>query len=104
MSRGRVAILNAALEALEGAKEPEAEFVRQAYRAALPIAASESPQAATAYEQLKLGIIPKQRAVLAGMRERGEIGDEAYHRLEEELDWAELNAAPAGHFQPLTTD
>lgn len=104
VSRGRVAIVNAALTELEGATEPEAEFVRQGYRAALPIAASETPQAATAYEQIKLKLIPKQRAVLAGMRERGEIGDEAFHRLEEELDWAELNAAPAGHFQPLTTD
>ena len=31
------------------------------------------------------------------------IGDEAYHRPEEEIDWAELDAAPAGRFQPLTT-
>jgi monovalent cation/hydrogen antiporter len=104
VSRGRVAIINVALEELEGAPEPEAAFVRQAYRAALPIAQSSTPQAATGYEQLKLKIIPKQRAALAGLRERGEIGDEAFHRIEEELDWAELNAAPAGHFQPLTTD
>jgi monovalent cation/hydrogen antiporter len=104
VSRGRVVILNAALQELEGATEPEAEFVRQAYRAALPIAQSSTPQAATGYEQLKLKVIPKQRLALAGMRDRGEIGDEAFHRLEEELDWAELNAAPAGHFQPLTTD
>lgn len=104
VSRGRVAIIGAALQELEGAPEPEAEFVRQGYRAALPIAESNTPQAATAYEQIKLRVIPKQRAMLAGLRERGEIGDEAYHRLEEELDWAELNAAPAGHFQPLTTD
>ena len=25
-------------------------------------------------------------------------------RLEEEVDWAELDAAPAGSFQPLLTD
>lgn len=104
VSRGRIVILNAALKELDGATEPEAEFVRQAYRAALPVAESATPQAATAYEQIKLKIIPKQRAALSGLRERGEIGDEAFHRLEEELDWAELNAAPAGHFQPLTTD
>ncbi len=104
VSKGRVVMLNAALSALEGSTEPEAEFVRQAYRAALPIAASNTPQAATGYERIKLSLIPKQRAALADLRRRGEIGDEAYHRLEEELDWAELNAAPAGHFQPLTTD
>jgi CPA1 family monovalent cation:H+ antiporter len=37
------------------------------------------------------------------LRGEGTIGDEAYHRLEEEIDWAELDAAPAGRFQPLTT-
>ena len=26
------------------------------------------------------------------------------YRLEEEVDWAELDAAPAGSFQPLMTD
>jgi CPA1 family monovalent cation:H+ antiporter len=38
------------------------------------------------------------------LRSNGTIGDEAYHRLEEEIDWAELAASPAGRFQPLTTD
>ena len=104
VSRGRVAIMHTALDELAADKSPEAAMVRQGYLATLAIAGSDTPQAATEYEKLKLKIIPKQRAALAGLRERGEIGDEAFHRLEEELDWAELNAAPAGHFQPLTTD
>jgi hypothetical protein len=33
----------------------------------------------------------------------GRISDEAYYRLEEEIDWAEFDAAPAGRFQPLMT-
>jgi CPA1 family monovalent cation:H+ antiporter len=37
------------------------------------------------------------------LRAEGAIGDEAYHRLEEEIDWAELDAAPPGRFQPLMT-
>jgi CPA1 family monovalent cation:H+ antiporter len=37
------------------------------------------------------------------LRGKGVIGDEVYHRLQEEIDWAELDAAPAGRFQPLTT-
>jgi monovalent cation/hydrogen antiporter len=104
VSRGRVAIMHIAIDALAGDSSEEAAMVRRSYLAALAVAASDTPQDATAHERLKLGIIPKQRATLARMRERGEIGDEAFHRLEEELDWAELNAAPAGHFQPLTTD
>jgi hypothetical protein len=35
------------------------------------------------------------------MRTRGAIGDAAFYRLQEELDWSELDAAPAGTFQPL---
>jgi monovalent cation/hydrogen antiporter len=33
----------------------------------------------------------------------GEIGDETFRRILEELDWSELDAAPPGHFQPLAS-
>jgi CPA1 family monovalent cation:H+ antiporter len=104
VSRGRVAIMHTALDALANDRSPEAALVRQGYLAALKVAETDTPQAATAHELIKLRIIPLQRETLSHLRDRGEIGDQAFHRLEEELDWAELNAAPAGHFQPLTTD
>jgi hypothetical protein len=44
-----------------------------------------------------------QRAALLRLRNQGEIGDDAFRRIQEELDWAELDAAPAGTFQPLAT-
>ena len=43
------------------------------------------------------------RDTLEDLRRNGTIGDEAYHRLEEEIDWTELAASPPGRFQPLTT-
>jgi CPA1 family monovalent cation:H+ antiporter len=104
VSRGRIAIMQTALDILAENPSEDATAVRRIYLATLSIAESDTPQGATRYEELKLEIIPRQRDVLVGMRARGEIGDEAYHRLEEELDWAELNAAPAGRFQPLTTN
>lgn len=104
VARGRTAMIQTALDALDGNTTPEAELARQAYRAALAVAATDTPQGATGYELLKLDLILKQRATLRRMREADEISDEVYHRLEEKLDWAELAAAPAGHFQPLTTD
>ena len=55
------------------------------------------------YDELRLRAIARQRQTLDRLRADGTIGDEAYHRLEEEIDWAELDAAPAGRFQPLTT-
>jgi monovalent cation/hydrogen antiporter len=33
-----------------------------------------------------------QRRTLSELRSSGVIGDDAFHRVEEELDWAELNA------------
>jgi CPA1 family monovalent cation:H+ antiporter len=33
-----------------------------------------------------------ERRALAALRDSGVIGDDAFHRVEEELDWAELNA------------
>src|ERR1700722_12480046 len=47
--------------------------------------------------------IAAQRAALQRLRERGEIGEEALHRIQEELDWSELDAAPAGSFQSLAS-
>jgi monovalent cation/hydrogen antiporter len=35
-----------------------------------------------------------QRRVLMELRADGVIGDDAFHRIEEELDWAEVNTAP----------
>jgi len=67
-------------------------------------ASPEEPQGATEHDRLRLRAITAQRLTLHRLREEGAIGDEAFHRLEEEVDWAELDAAPAGSFQPLTTD
>jgi CPA1 family monovalent cation:H+ antiporter len=44
-------------------------------------------------DPLRRQAITAARRVLFEMRESGEIGDDAFHRLEEEFDWAELSAA-----------
>jgi len=38
------------------------------------------------------GALAAERRVLTDLRVRGVIGDDAFHRVEEELDWADLNA------------
>ena len=104
VSRGRVAIMEAALASLGPKTSPAAAAVREQYEAARAIAENpETPQDATEYDRLRLYAIKHQREALERLRKEGTIGDEAYHRLEEEIDWAELDAAPAGRFQPLTT-
>lgn len=96
VSLARTAMMDAALSALEAERGAEAEAVRDEYRAARTIAADESqPQATTAHDRLRATAIRAQRRALDALRESGQIEDDTYHRLEEEMDWAELNAIPA---------
>src|SRR5437870_2074622 len=105
ISRGRLGIMQAALDTLVEERSSAAAAVRDGYLAAREVAASpDEPQGATEHDRLRLRAITAQRLTLLRLREEGAIGDEAFHRMEEELDWAELDAAPAGSFQPLTTD
>jgi CPA1 family monovalent cation:H+ antiporter len=104
ISQARVVVMQAALDSLAGDQSPEATALREQYTATRIVAENEcEPQAATVYDRLRLHAIADQREALHRLRERGQIGDEAFHRIEEELDWAELDAAPAGQFQPLLT-
>lgn len=104
VSRGRVVIMQAALDSLDGDESLAAKVMRKQYTAARGIAEdTANPQAATDFDELRLRAIECQRRALHKLREDGTISDEAFHRLEEEIDWAELDAAPAGRFQPLTT-
>ena len=104
VSRARVAVMQASLDSLDGETSRAAAAVREQYAAARAIAENpDDPQAATHYDELRLRAIKRQRQALHRLRAEGKIGDEAYHRLEEEIDWAELDAAPAGRFQPLMT-
>jgi monovalent cation/hydrogen antiporter len=104
VSRARVAITQAALDSLDGETSSAAAAVREQYAAERAVAENPaSPQAATDYDELRLRAIKRQRQALDGLRATGAIGDEAYHRLQEEIDWAELDAAPPGRFQPLMT-
>jgi monovalent cation/hydrogen antiporter len=104
VSRARIAVMQAALDSLAGETSSAAAAVREQYAAARAVAENaDAPQAATDYDELRLRAIASQRRALHRLRSEGAIGDEAYHRLEEEIDWAELDAAPPGRFQPLMT-
>jgi Na+/H+ antiporter len=104
VAEARVAIMQAALDVLSGKTSSAAAVVREQYEAQRRIAENpDNAQAATEYDRLRLYAIKRQRDRLEELRSNGTIGDEAYHRLEEEIDWSELAAAPAGSFQPLTT-
>ena len=104
LSRARVAVMQAALDSLDGDTSGAATTVRELFAAARKVAEGQhEPQAATKYDKLRLRAIAAQREALHRLRAQGEIGDEAFRRLQEELDWAELDAAPAGSFQSLAS-
>jgi monovalent cation/hydrogen antiporter len=104
LSKARVLVMQAALDSLDGDDTPAAMVVRKQYLAARTIAEDPSaPQGATEYDRLRLRATAAQRQALHRLRTQGEIADDIFHRLEEELDWSELDASPAGRFQPLMT-
>jgi CPA1 family monovalent cation:H+ antiporter len=102
ISDARVLVMQAALDSLDGDTSPAAASVREQYLAARRVAEDQcDPQAATDFDRLRMRAIEAQRRALHDLRRQGRIGDDAFHRIQEELDWSELDAAPAGHFQPL---
>jgi monovalent cation/hydrogen antiporter len=104
VSLARQRMLRAAIEALEDKSSKHAGMLRAGFTADLDVAENiTAPQGATERDRLKLRAVQAQRRELVRLRQSGEIDDEAYHRLEEELDWAELEATPAGVYAPLTS-
>ncbi len=62
-------------------------MMREQYAAARKVAEDHhEPQAATKYDELRLRAIAAQREALHRLRAQGKIGDEAFRRIQEELD------------------
>ena len=91
----RTEATRAALEALEARDEPEAAVVSQQYNVVLQGERMEALRPKV-FRQLRIAAIAAERERLIALRRSGEIGDEAYRTLEEELDWAEGNARRRG--------
>ncbi|TXM59571.1 MULTISPECIES: sodium:proton antiporter [Methylobacterium] len=96
--RARAEAYQAALDSLDAADdEPGIEALRAELRGAL--AEAEAHEEGRAPESLPTDG-PRRRAITAArdtvmrLRREGAIGDDAYFVLEEEFDWAELNATP----------
>ncbi len=81
----------AALASLQDVSEPEAAILRREYNVVLQ---DESMQwlRPKVFGRLRIQAIEAERVELDRLRRTREIGDDAYHAIEEELDWAEGNA------------
>lgn len=87
--------LEAALATCAGDGSPAAEAVRHEFDAHLNRAAA-GPAATgdtlSTHEEIHGRALAAARRVVLDMRARDDIGDDAFHRLEEEFDWMEMRS------------
>ena len=87
--------LDAGLASFAHDRSPFAEIVRQQFTVQLT---SERPiegaagRAGFAHVDVQQRALDSARRAVIAMRANDEIGDEAFHRVEEELDWLEMSA------------
>jgi CPA1 family monovalent cation:H+ antiporter len=95
-AQARCIAYRAALEAIEADPSEEAEILRLEYRAVLLRAETEPAHGISRSlgpaDPLRRRAIGGARQALLKMRRFEEIGDDAFHQVEEELDRAELGA------------
>ena len=93
--RARARAFEAALANLDGEEGRAADALRREYKAVLR-AAKDDPDgqapASMPKDELRLRTVGAAREALVGLRRNGEIGDDAFQRVEEELDRAEMHA------------
>lgn len=96
VARARAITYRAALDEIEGDPSEEAEILRLEYRAMLMRAESDPhggvPTSELPADPLRRRAIGASRRSLLKLRRSEEIGDDAFHQIEEELDHAELSA------------
>ena len=96
VGHARAVAYRAALDEIDGDPSEAAEILRLEYRALL-LRAKTDPDGGVATGELpadplrRRAIAAARRSLLA-LRRSEDIGDDAFHRLEEEFDWAELSA------------
>jgi monovalent cation/hydrogen antiporter len=95
-AHGRAIAYRAALEEIDGDPSEEAELLRLEYRGLL-LRAENDPSGGVASaglpaDPLRRRAIAAARQSILRLRDAEEIGDDAFHLLEEELDRAELSA------------
>ena len=92
ISQARKAALSAAITELEGDDTPAAKRLRLEYEEALKLARLGQDPHDSHDKALRRRLVNKSRRAILDLRSSGVIGDAAYRRVEEELDWLELSS------------
>jgi monovalent cation/hydrogen antiporter len=85
------ALARVAADILDGDGTPIAQVLRAEFVAHVDLADGATSERAER-NQLRARILAAQRQALVRLRDTAQIGDDAFHRIEERLDWAEVNA------------
>jgi CPA1 family monovalent cation:H+ antiporter len=93
--RARKAALKAAIAGLEEDDTPAAQRLKLEYAEALDHAWRGQDPHDAPENALRRQALARSRRAIDELRRSGAIGDDAYRRVEEELDWLELSARPA---------
>jgi len=91
---GRAALARAGLETLGGREGAPVTAMRARLGAVIATGGRAPIEHDAEDGRLRLEIIAAGRRALDGMHRRGDIAEDAFQALQEELDWAELAAAP----------
>jgi CPA1 family monovalent cation:H+ antiporter len=90
----REAALKAALATLKGDDTPAARRLWLEFKDALSDARHGRNPRERADNMLRRRMVPASRRAIADLRSTGANGDDAFHIVEEELDWLELSSRP----------
>jgi Na+/H+ antiporter len=94
VSAAREQALRAGLASFARDRSPIAQVVRQEFTARLayerPNALNAGDVTRSAHREIYRGALQAARHAVLAMRANDEIGDDAFHRIEEELDWLEM--------------
>jgi CPA1 family monovalent cation:H+ antiporter len=96
VATARTRAVQAALASLDGETSPAAESVRLTYNTVLARAGdrpADGECGSSEHDDLRKRALAAARQAASDMRASDEIGDDAFHRLEEELDWVEMSDA-----------
>jgi CPA1 family monovalent cation:H+ antiporter len=93
LNAARERALAAALASFVQERSPLAELVRKEFKAQLTNEGADASSGAawrSAHDEIRRGAMQAARSAVLAMRSSDEIGDDAFHRIEAELDWLEM--------------
>jgi hypothetical protein len=96
LETARARAVQAAIASLDGETSPAAKAVRVTYNTVLERAGkrpADGDCGSCEHDDLRKRALAAARQAASDMRASDEIGDDAFHRLEEELDWVEMSDA-----------